>query len=350
MGNARSDFEDVKKVKFQRQADMSKIVSQLWKGLSEEERAVWEGKAATIKREHEAKHPNYQYHPGRRELLDSSNHPSSSKPKVACSRKSKVQEPIAAPLVEAVKHEEALLVLHNNGPHPAWVVNDTLDHSQPGLGFPYFHTHPPTNLLPLPNHFSTSFSLNTAGTLFPSVREIQLTRRRSSHCSFGIQGEPRLEEMLYLEDLPSVRVDSAPSWGEQSFHFPADTRPYSGVDSSPMSLAPSVLSAPSPATTISPLLLDSNSFEENEGEKGKWVDREVLGHLEGISGSSFQYAEGQPLVLDPQQLPDLSSYTWGTTDWGLWLPFDTGGGTSGGQLQNGRHHQRDNFAYSPTLP
>jgi hypothetical protein len=53
------------KGKRQRQADMSKSISQMWKALSREERAVWEEKAAKIKREHESKHPEYRYQPSR---------------------------------------------------------------------------------------------------------------------------------------------------------------------------------------------------------------------------------------------------------------------------------------------
>jgi hypothetical protein len=53
------------KGKRQRQADMSKSISHLWKSLSREERAIWEEMAAKIKREHEAKHPEYRYQPSR---------------------------------------------------------------------------------------------------------------------------------------------------------------------------------------------------------------------------------------------------------------------------------------------
>ncbi|KAF8190609.1 hypothetical protein K438DRAFT_1434052, partial [Mycena galopus ATCC 62051] len=47
----------------QRQADLSKTISQQWKALSPEERAKWEALAKEKKREHEALHPNYVYRP-----------------------------------------------------------------------------------------------------------------------------------------------------------------------------------------------------------------------------------------------------------------------------------------------
>jgi hypothetical protein len=51
--------------KKQRQADLSKTISQQWKSLSVEERQVWEDRAKEKKKEHEQLHPNYVYRPQR---------------------------------------------------------------------------------------------------------------------------------------------------------------------------------------------------------------------------------------------------------------------------------------------
>ncbi|KAJ7454271.1 hypothetical protein B0H11DRAFT_1926484 [Mycena galericulata] len=51
--------------KKQRQADLSKTISQQWKALAPEERAHWEALAKEKKREHETLHPNYVYRPQR---------------------------------------------------------------------------------------------------------------------------------------------------------------------------------------------------------------------------------------------------------------------------------------------
>ncbi|KAJ7184224.1 hypothetical protein C8R46DRAFT_866247, partial [Mycena filopes] len=51
--------------KKQRQADLSKTISQQWKALSAEERSHWEALAKEKKREHETLHPNYVYRPQR---------------------------------------------------------------------------------------------------------------------------------------------------------------------------------------------------------------------------------------------------------------------------------------------
>ncbi|KZS96415.1 hypothetical protein SISNIDRAFT_401826, partial [Sistotremastrum niveocremeum HHB9708] len=61
---ASPDSEDGRvKGKKQRQADMSKSISKMWKELPPDERGRWEEMAAKIKREHEAKHPDYRYQP-----------------------------------------------------------------------------------------------------------------------------------------------------------------------------------------------------------------------------------------------------------------------------------------------
>ncbi|KAF7797305.1 hypothetical protein EIP86_008500 [Pleurotus ostreatoroseus] len=52
-------------VKKQRQADLSKMISQQWKGLSQEERQYWEDLAKEKKKEHEQMYPNYVYRPQR---------------------------------------------------------------------------------------------------------------------------------------------------------------------------------------------------------------------------------------------------------------------------------------------
>jgi hypothetical protein len=51
--------------KKQRQADLSKTISQQWKSLSSEERQYWEGLAKEKKKEHEQMYPNYVYRPQR---------------------------------------------------------------------------------------------------------------------------------------------------------------------------------------------------------------------------------------------------------------------------------------------
>ena len=52
-------------IKKQRQADLSKTISQQWKSLPSAERQYWEDLAKEKKKEHEAMYPNYVYRPQR---------------------------------------------------------------------------------------------------------------------------------------------------------------------------------------------------------------------------------------------------------------------------------------------
>lgn len=65
--------------KKQRQADLSKTISQQWKGLSTEERQYWEQLAKEKKKEHEQMYPNYVYRPQR--ARDKDGRSKSKKPK-----------------------------------------------------------------------------------------------------------------------------------------------------------------------------------------------------------------------------------------------------------------------------
>lgn len=65
--------------KKQRQADLSKTISQQWKGLTAEERQYWEQLAKEKKKEHEQLHPNYVYRPQR--AKDKDGRSKSRKPK-----------------------------------------------------------------------------------------------------------------------------------------------------------------------------------------------------------------------------------------------------------------------------
>ena len=61
---ASEDIHDGR-TKKERQADLSKTISQQWRCLTSAERKVWEDKAKERKKEHEAMYPNYVYRPQR---------------------------------------------------------------------------------------------------------------------------------------------------------------------------------------------------------------------------------------------------------------------------------------------
>jgi hypothetical protein len=53
--------------KKERQADLSKSISQRWKSLSAEDRQFWESRAKEAKKKHEEMYPNYVYRPQRKD-------------------------------------------------------------------------------------------------------------------------------------------------------------------------------------------------------------------------------------------------------------------------------------------
>ncbi|CAA7261245.1 unnamed protein product [Cyclocybe aegerita] len=71
--------------KKQRQADLSKTISQQWKSLSPEERQFWEQLAKDKKKEHESKYPNYVYRPQRAKDKDGKTKSNSKKASSASS-------------------------------------------------------------------------------------------------------------------------------------------------------------------------------------------------------------------------------------------------------------------------
>ncbi|KAL4245378.1 hypothetical protein ABKN59_009487 [Abortiporus biennis] len=62
---AAEEGSDDAPTKKQRQADLSKTISQQWKSLPAEERSYWEDLAKEKKKEHEQMYPNYVYRPQR---------------------------------------------------------------------------------------------------------------------------------------------------------------------------------------------------------------------------------------------------------------------------------------------
>ncbi|KAJ3841246.1 hypothetical protein F5878DRAFT_658664 [Lentinula raphanica] len=62
---SEEDSASGRRAKKQRQADLSKTISQQWKSLTPEEKRYWEGLADEKKKEHAQKHPGYVFRPQR---------------------------------------------------------------------------------------------------------------------------------------------------------------------------------------------------------------------------------------------------------------------------------------------
>ncbi|KAF5378865.1 hypothetical protein D9615_006920 [Tricholomella constricta] len=135
--------------KKQRQADLSKTISQQWKSLGAEERQYWEQLAKEKKKEHEQMYPNYVYRPQR--AKDKDGRSKSRKPK---GRRGDLDEAETESLSFVVP-----VVSHNR-------------HHGRSASAP---TPPPYQSIQIPNVYQMTPSCPTSPSLLPMIS------RRSSH-------------------------------------------------------------------------------------------------------------------------------------------------------------------------
>ncbi|KAF8156077.1 hypothetical protein B0H34DRAFT_783649 [Crassisporium funariophilum] len=142
--------------KKQRQADLSKTISQQWKGLSSEERQFWEQMAKDKKKEHEQMYPNYVYRPQRAKDKDG---------RTKNNKKTKKFE-----------HEDNI----------SYIVPTSRHHGRSASA----PTPPPYQSIQIPNVYHMTPSCPTSPSLLPMIS------RRSAH-----PGHP--EEVSGFDYLPS---------------------------------------------------------------------------------------------------------------------------------------------------
>ncbi|RDB27048.1 Repressor of filamentous growth 1 [Hypsizygus marmoreus] len=135
--------------KKQRQADLSKTISQQWKGLSAGEKQYWEQLAKEKKKEHEQMYPNYVYRPQR--AKDKDGRSKSRKPK---GRRGDLEE---------TDSESVSFVLP--------VVQHHRHHGRSASA----PTPPPYQSIQIPNVYQMTPSCPTSPSLLPMIS------RRSSH-------------------------------------------------------------------------------------------------------------------------------------------------------------------------
>lgn len=151
--------------KKQRQADLSKTISQQWKSLSAEERQFWEQMAKDKKKEHEQLYPNYVYRPQRAKDKDG-----------------KTKNKKARKFDEDAGSLSFVVPVHRHGRSA----------SAP--------TPPPYQSIQIPNVYHMTPSCPTSPSLLPMIS------RRSAH-----PGHPD-EVMSSFDYLPSNSYASPPSF------------------------------------------------------------------------------------------------------------------------------------------
>lgn len=161
--------------KKQRQADLSKTISQQWKGLSSEERQYWENLAKEKKKEHEQLYPNYVYRPQR--AKDRDGRSKSKKPK---GRRGDFE------------HE-------TDSETMTFVLPTVPRHHGRSASAP---TPPPYQSIQIPNVYQMTPSCPTSPSLLPMIS------RRSAH-----PGHPD-DALSNFDFLPSDNSFMPPSFGQ----------------------------------------------------------------------------------------------------------------------------------------
>jgi len=146
--------------KKQRQADLSKTISQQWKSLSVDERQYWEHLAKEKKKEHELKYPDYVYRPQRAKDKD-------GRPKPRKHKRGDVEE-------EADNITVGVPNVHHQRHHGR------------SLSAP---TPPPYQTIQIPNVYQMTPSCPTSPSLLPMIS------RRSSHPDYA---EDPLSQFDYI--------------------------------------------------------------------------------------------------------------------------------------------------------
>ncbi|KDQ54316.1 hypothetical protein JAAARDRAFT_209433 [Jaapia argillacea MUCL 33604] len=116
--------------KKQRQAELSKLISQQWKGLSTDDRNYWEDLAKQKKKEHEEMYPGYVYRPQRTKDKDKRN-------KKGKGLRAEVE-------VEEEMEEDVSYSL----PVPGCPTRHSRSHSAPSPPTPYYPLPPPPHMPP----------------------------------------------------------------------------------------------------------------------------------------------------------------------------------------------------------
>ncbi|KAF8959288.1 hypothetical protein BDZ97DRAFT_1396149 [Flammula alnicola] len=260
--------------KKQRQADLSKTISQQWKSLSLAERQTWEDLAKDKKREHEKLYPNYVYRPQR------------AKDKDGRTKNNKK--------VKKFDFDEADAV--------SFVVPVVRPHGRSASA----PTPPPYQSIQIPNVYHMTPSCPTSPSLLPMIS------RRSAH-----PGHPE-EAMSNFDYLPNPSY-VPPSYAmqgqfEASLQSSEFLRTHHAIDDRRAS--PSAHQIVSPASSIG-----SGSSGPSSPSSGPYTPSAFLSqNFSQLSPDAALEAQAQAeidLQLEMQMQQEFASYAWGSNN-SLW--------------------------------
>ncbi|KAF7342182.1 Repressor ROX1 [Mycena venus] len=290
----------------QRQADLSKTISQQWKALSPEERAKWEALAKEKKREHEALHPNYVYRPQR----------TSNKNRVNASASGSSSSPTQRRKQSAPSPRQIEFIV------PTPRAQHGRSASAP--------TPPPHQAVQIPNVYipsSENGSFSPDGSESPTSL---FTRYGVGNGSGGFDYMPSFAAFDFESSLQSSDFLRA--------MFPPDTSPPSASTGGVLS----PVSSTSGSGPSSPYTPANSSFHPSEfscvfsGPSTASVDTSSYAQSSDLGLGLESTTTGEPAVVGGMEANDYSSYAsaWAATS--PWASTSTSAGLAEGDFDIGR--------------
>lgn len=274
-------------VKKQRQADLSKTISQQWKGLSSEERQYWEHLAKEKKKEHEHMYPNYVYRPQRiKEKAKTKKSIKGRRPE----NEHEAEESLSFVLPMAPRHHGRSVSAPTPPPYQSIQIPNVY-HMTPSCP-----TSP--SLLPMISRRPTLTGLEDLSACLPND-DLLATAQPFDHAQYDtLTTNDYLRNMYSAPGQPNQQGLHALSIPHDSFLFPP----------SPASSLPSV----GLLTTASPVSPDT-PFSPTSGGLTHSFEHLTMPSNDQSSLSDTQLPLDLPVDFQLSQ-PDMSNYTWESND------------------------------------
>ncbi|KAK0444643.1 uncharacterized protein EV420DRAFT_1648746 [Desarmillaria tabescens] len=218
--------------KKQRQADLSKTISQQWKGLSAEERQYWEQLAKEKKKEHEQMYPNYVYRPQRTKKASAGGRKSGSGGR---------RESVDSEYMSFVLPTRQLHGRSSSAPSPYQAIQ-------------------------IPNVYMSPPSCPTSPSLMPMIS----ASRRGSEVAFDFQPTTTAYNMGYEATLQPPEYVYDTQGGGGLTNSPTELLPPAQITSPPSSICSSPRSGPFTPPTNLPLPTYPSSSLDQEQQQAEF--------------------------------------------------------------------------------
>ncbi|KAF8201872.1 hypothetical protein K438DRAFT_1965325 [Mycena galopus ATCC 62051] len=300
--------------KKQRQADLSKTISQQWKALSPEERAKWEELAKEKKREHEKLHPGYVYRPQR-----AAGRKNSAVPAPAPTPSTSTVVPAAAPLPSTTTTAAPARRKPSAPPQQIEFIVATPRHarsaSAPHQSHPHQQIHVPNVYAPVPapyppsNDESGYAGDSSSAPFFAPVAQDEFTSSNdfSPSSSFSPEAEGAFSLTRYGLEIGNDGFDFMPSSGASFAGFDFESTDYLRAMFPPL---------PPPSTSVEDVAWATSAFSCTfpDSTAGSYSPSSPLDTYGPLDPTTSSY---DPVGVDAASEYSMSSSLWAATSpWG----------------------------------